>query len=239
MIGPPAGNGRPILRARFIARRSEMTRSSSPRSGKRIACPCSKPSSDDDAKSAVEQAIRMIAELNVGTVFFHLATVMVIGGMHPGRTSACQSFAITSTKSFSLVFPQWRPRGGPGRSAKGWRRLQGAREPTRARPPPPSGWATTPNPRPIRRTPTPNPRPRASARPPHEAVPPNVAGRVRRQRDRRLRRCGRDADPDLPCLRAAHDAGAKPADGRGVHGGENCAGLPPARVFEAIRVRNR
>jgi len=62
----------------------------------------------------------------------------------------------------------------------------------------------------------------------HEAVPPNVAGRVRRQRDRRLRRRGGNADPDLPGLRAAHDAGPEPEDGRGVHGGQHCAVLRPA-----------
>lgn len=59
------------------------------------------------------------------------------------------------------------------------------------------------------------------------ADPLHVAGRVRRQRDRRLRGRGRHADPDLPDLRAAHDAGAEPEDGRGVHGGEHHALLRP------------
>lgn len=54
----------------------------------------------------------------------------------------------------------------------------------------------------------------------HEADTFHVAGRGRRQRDRRLRSRGRHADPDLPDLRAAHDAGAEPEDGGGVHSGE-------------------
>jgi len=62
----------------------------------------------------------------------------------------------------------------------------------------------------------------------HEAVARHVAGRVRRQRDRRLRRRGRHADPDLPGLRAAHDAGAEPEDRRGLHRGERRAVLPSA-----------
>ena len=51
----------------------------------------------------------------------------------------------------------------------------------------------------------------------HETVPPHVAGRVRHQRDRRLRRRGGHADPDLPDLRTAHDAGPEPEDGRHLH----------------------
>ncbi len=62
----------------------------------------------------------------------------------------------------------------------------------------------------------------------HEAEPGHVAGRIRRQRGGRLRRRRCDADPDLPGLRVAHDAGAEPQDGRGVHGGEHRALLRPA-----------
>ena len=36
---------------------------------------------------------------------------------------------------------------------------------------------------------------------------------------------------DLPGLRAAHDAGAEPEDGRGVHGGEHRAVLRPAAAI--------
>ena len=50
----------------------------------------------------------------------------------------------------------------------------------------------------------------------HEAVAPHVAGRVCRQRGRRLRFRRRHVDPDLPGLRAVHDAGAKSEDGAGL-----------------------
>ena len=63
---------------------------------------------------------------------------------------------------------------------------------------------------------------------PNEAVTPHVAGRVRRQCDRRLRRRGRHADPDLPGLRAADHAGAKSDDRCCVHRGEHRAVLRPA-----------
>lgn len=54
-----------------------------------------------------------------------------------------------------------------------------------------------------------------------EAKPGHVIDRGYRQRDRWLRRRGRDADYDLPDLRAGHDAGAKSSDGLGVHGGKH------------------
>jgi len=72
-----------------------------------------------------------------------------------------------------------------------------------------------------------------------ETVACHVAGRVDRQRGRGLRRRGHHTDPDLPDLRAAHDADAEPEEGAVFTVVSIARSFALRRVFEAFRVRWR